>query len=64
MKTYTITLTEEERAAALHCIARVEHIISIQYETASGKGKKEKLRQESERMIALWQKIKTTPENQ
>lgn len=60
MNTYTITLTEKERAAVLHCLARVEAIIEINYDTTPDPRKKKRYKKDSEFLVALWHKIKAT----
>lgn len=60
MKTYNITLTEQERALVLHCIGRVEAITSIQYEEQTEKPQRQKLKRDSAALVALWHKITNT----
>lgn len=60
MKTYTITLTEKERDAILYGIARVEGIIERHYNHATNPKEKQRRKEESERYVALWHKIKET----
>ncbi len=60
MKTYNITLTEQERALVLHCIGRVEAICSINYESLADKTERKKYKRDSQALVALWHKIKNT----
>lgn len=58
MKTYTITLTENERACILHSIARVESIIEMHYNHATNPKEKKRRKEKSEFLVAIWHKIK------
>lgn len=58
MSKYTITLTAEERSMVLHCIGRVEAIVSINYESTADEEKKQKYKEDSKHLVALWYKIK------
>lgn len=60
MNTYTITLTEKERDAVLHCLARVESIIEMHYTHATNPKEKKRRKEDSEFLVALWRKIKAT----
>lgn len=64
MKTYTITLTEKERADILYGIARVESLIEKHYNHATSPKEKQRRKEESERYVALWHKIKTIEHDQ
>lgn len=58
-RTYTVILTEAERAEVLHALARLEDKHARRYARAKTESRKQALKKKSAFTVSLWHKIKT-----